>query len=94
MLMLPNEIAMAGKSTSLRDPVPVVLDFLAVLPLGHPLMMLSAARLITDPIGISDRKVRYFIYLAEVDYLAVPVCRISRIRRSARSAERFRTRLS
>jgi hypothetical protein len=32
--------------------------------------MFSVARLITDPIGISDVKVRYFIYLAEVDYPA------------------------
>jgi hypothetical protein len=33
-------------------------------------MMFSAARLIKDPIRISDEKVRYLVFLAEVDSLA------------------------
>ena len=46
-----------------------VLDVLAILPLGHPLVMFSTTWRFSYPIWIPDIGIRYFVCLAEVNHL-------------------------
>jgi hypothetical protein len=61
----PAEARNAGVFTLVVE----VLDVLAVLPLGHPLVMFSTTWRFSYPIWIPDIEIRYFVCLAEVNHL-------------------------